>query len=147
MRILFVCAGNTCRSPMAAAIAKREVAEHGYPFDIDSAGTDQCENAAQPDAITVAHENGCDLTGHEPKPLTEDLLEKHDRVFVMTRCQIDTVRGTREHPCVETLGEDVVDPYDRGLECYRTTWEQLERLIHPKLAELSKYSDAEHSHR
>jgi protein-tyrosine-phosphatase len=146
MRILFVCEGNTCRSPMAAEIAKRDIAEHGYTgFEIVSAGICRGTRTAE-DAITVARNNGCDLT-HTPTQLKKELLEKSDRVFVMETWQIGAVSDIGEHGHVETLFEDVDDPYGRGPDAYRETWEQLERLIQPKLAELSKYSDAKHSHR
>lgn len=137
MKILFVCSGNTCRSPMAAAIAKREVAEHGYTFEIDSAGTCQTEDAACPNAIEVAHENGCDLSKHIPKQLDERLLAKDAYIFVMENGQIRDVRDIGKHPCVKTLGEKVEDPYGGDLEKYRTTWKKLERLIRDRLAGLS----------
>lgn len=123
--VLFVCTGNTCRSPMAAAFASTI----GEGLEVDSAGLAPYDDAAQSDAVAVACENGCDLRGHQPKQLTRELLEWADVTFVMESRMVALVAEIDPDAVVRVLGEDVDDPYGSGIDRYRETWKQLERLI------------------
>ena len=77
--ILFICTGNTCRSPIAAAIAK------SFGLDAQSAGIMTCPGSpASSAAIRAANRHGIDLTGHRSQPVTEELLIKAEQVWVMT---------------------------------------------------------------
>lgn len=89
MHLLFVCTGNTCRSAMAEAITRRFIADNPEQygsFSVQSAGV-MCAgpSPASNYAILAAEENGCDLSAHTAKQLTEPMLDAADYIFVMTR--------------------------------------------------------------
>ena len=85
MRLLFVCTGNTCRSPLAEAIARREAIERGLAdVEVASAGTSAWEGAPASDgALLVALERSLDLSGHRAQMLTRELVERHDVILAM----------------------------------------------------------------
>ena len=89
MNILFVCTGNTCRSAMAEAAARRLIQkqpEQYGAFQVASAGV-MCAgpSPASPQAVVVAQKNGCDLSQFTAKQITEPLMQEADYIFVMTR--------------------------------------------------------------
>ena len=147
MRILFVCTGNTCRSPMAAEIARRVAAERGLTdVTVASAGTGAFEGSAASDgALLVAMENGGDLSAHRSQHVTRELVEAADIVLVM---------GDRHLSRVEELGgagkswlltdyashggdpRSVSDPFGGDLATYRATYEELEAEIRRALDRL-----------
>ena len=128
--MLFVCWGNTCRSPLAEAIAC-SVAHAGFAFR--SAGLEPHGSHAEPHAVAVATERGYgDLSGHVPTPLTDDLRAWADVAFVMEASQLEDVPGAR------MLSDGgVADPYGKDIGAYRTTADQLECAIQARLAELA----------
>ena len=78
--IVCVCTGNTCRSPMAAALMKRRMEREGIPGKAESAGlAASCEPASQL-AVTVMREWDIDLRGHHSRPVTAMLCEAADLV-------------------------------------------------------------------
>jgi tRNA threonylcarbamoyl adenosine modification protein (Sua5/YciO/YrdC/YwlC family) len=99
--ILFVCTGNTCRSPMAVALFRKHLAgKVGKPaedleelgYRILSAGTSGMSGLpASRHAVEVMTERGCDLSRHLSRALTEDLLLQADRVYAMTHGHLETV--------------------------------------------------------
>ena len=77
--ILFVCTGNTCRSPLAAALAR------SVGIDAESAGLSaRTGDPATPQAVWAAEDFGADLTRHRAKRVTAELLKQADRVYAMT---------------------------------------------------------------
>jgi protein-tyrosine-phosphatase len=128
VNVLFVCRGNTCRSPLAEVIA-RSVAPDGFTFR--SAGLEPGA-AIEPDTVAVAAERGYgDLGGHRPTGLTDELRAWADAVFVMEASQLACAAGARS-----VAGTDVPDPWRCGMAAYRATCDQLEAAIRDRLAEL-----------
>ncbi|MBQ7026606.1 MAG: low molecular weight protein arginine phosphatase [Peptococcaceae bacterium] len=89
MQLLFVCTGNTCRSAMAEAAAKKLIAEHPEQYGditVQSAGV-MCAgpSPASSYAILAAKQNGCDLSTHTAKQISESMLDEADYIFAMTR--------------------------------------------------------------
>jgi protein-tyrosine-phosphatase len=126
MRILFVCTGNTCRSPFAEAVARCE-----GQADVESAGLSAYGGDQPPeDAIIVARELGYDLSAHRARPLTEEMLERSDVVVGMTAAHVAAVGGA-----AKLLGEaDLDDPIGRGREVYRQVYAQIETDVRRLLA-------------
>ncbi len=124
-RVLFVCTGNTCRSPMAEALCTRLLADRlgcrpdeltARGFVVQSAGlAAQAGAAASEEAVGVAGGLGGDLSGHRSQPLSYDLYTQADFVFTMTASHLYALQGARipEGPTPDLLspaGEDVADP-------------------------------------
>ena len=118
MSVLFVCTGNTCRSPFAEAVARRE----GH-VDVESAGLGAYAGDHPPeDAIDVARELGYDLSPHRARHLTEEMVERADLVVGMTAAHVAALGGG-----ARLLGEaDLDDPLGCGREAYRRVYAQIE---------------------
>lgn len=103
VRILFVCTANQCRSPLAAAIARRDGS--GLPLEIASAGIIAGGHGTPPTGVRVARELGLDLDDHVSVQLTERMLNDADVVLTMTREQARTIVAARPElwPRVFTL--------------------------------------------
>ena len=86
MNLLFVCTGNTCRSPMAQAIAEKILREKGLKVKADSAGIYAIDGQSISENSALALETLFGIQGfkHGAKPLTKELLQEADLVIAMT---------------------------------------------------------------
>jgi len=145
--LLFVCSGNTCRSPLAAAITERLVAARGWPHvRVASAGTAALYGASATEhALEVAAEHGLDLEEHRSRELSAEGLDWADLVLTMTPSQFETVArlGASAKVALVTdfidgpgAGESVHDPFGGDLQMYRRTFAQLEEAAAALLARL-----------
>jgi protein-tyrosine phosphatase len=149
--ILFVCTGNTCRSPLAEGLcrdllARRlgcppgELAERG--FIVLSAGVSAMMGCgATPEAVATAQTRGVDLSGHASQPLTASLLGQADYVFAMTAGHLRTVAARFPHAAdrlqlLSPRGEDVVDPIGGDQHVYDRCAEQIVACLEDRLPEL-----------
>jgi protein-tyrosine-phosphatase len=138
--ILFVCTGNVCRSPMAAAcfnaIARR--AGESDQYTACSAGTWALDNEpASKLAVKVMAERQIDLTQHRGRTVTPELIEQSAAVIVMTHNHHEALAAefplhrTKMHLMSE-LGNrsfDIADPYGGTLEEYQNCAKELEELL------------------
>lgn len=85
MRILMVCLGNICRSPLAEGIFRRHVRERGLDWEIDSAGTGGWHAGERPDprSIQIAAVNGLDISGQRARQIRPSDFDEFDLIFAM----------------------------------------------------------------
>lgn len=140
MRILFICTGNTCRSPLAEALARREAIERGLvDVEVASAGTSAWDGAPASDgALLVALERSLDLSSHRAQQLTRDLVQRNDLVFGMGPHHVERAEALGGEGRTYLLsafaagagtGRAIGDPFGGDLDQYRETLNELQREI------------------
>src|SRR5215217_4145395 len=95
MKLLFVCTGNTCRSPLAAAIAQRLAAERGLTdVEASSAGTSAWDGMPASDGgLLVGMERGLDLAQHRARQVTPEIVAESDIILTMGPHHLDRVEA------------------------------------------------------
>jgi protein-tyrosine-phosphatase len=139
MKLLFVCTGNTCRSPLAEAIARRIASERGIDVEVGSAGTSAWDGSPASDgSLLVGIERGLDLNAHRSRQLTREMVEGSDLIIAMGPHHLERIEalgGEGKAFLLSTYashGESsrpVSDPMGGDLSIYRTTADELEREI------------------
>ena len=147
--ILFVCSGNTCRSPMAAAIARKVIADRlGVPPDqieklgytVLSAGTFAMPGLrATPQGVDAVAALGADLKSHRSRPVVPELAHQADQIFVMGRAHAQGVLAIAPSVAsrVRLLDPDgdVEDPIGGDLSLYSELAKRFVGLIGDRLNE------------
>ena len=135
-RILFVCTGNTCRSPMAEAILKSKNLKN---IEVKSAGVFAAIGNGPSANARKAWEENAIQHDHQSKPVTKELVDWATLIFTMTASHKNALIGnfpdagrktfTLKEFAGETMNHDVNDPYGGNLDIYRATYKELEGFI------------------
>lgn len=149
LHLLFVCTGNTCRSPMAAALAKMLLAEKLHcsvaelparGVRIASAGISGGSGTATSGAVKAMARRGLDLGDHSSTLMTVDALRQADHVFVMTQAHFDSVAAiapwAREKTRMLLESEDVEDPIGSSDSEYERCAQIIEGALKQRLQEV-----------
>jgi protein-tyrosine phosphatase len=94
MKILMVCLGNICRSPLAEGILKNKAAQAGLDWTIDSAGTNGYHVGEAPHHLSqkVAKLNGIDICSQRARRFVKEDLDRYDKIYAMADDVIDDIR-------------------------------------------------------
>ena len=136
--VLFVCAANICRSPMAMGLLQGKVCDEPEEWRVQSAGI-WAEEGHPPAQMTLAvlESRGVDLRDYRSRPLTETMLETNNLILTMERGQKEALRAAfPEHsPRIFSLSEmagksyDIVDPIGRSLVDFEHTAQEIEQIL------------------
>ncbi len=155
-RVLVVCTGNTCRSPLAAGLLCRDLGPDGARVQVESAGTAAWEGQpATEHSITLAEREGVGLRSHRSRRVTPALVRAADLILVMERGHLAAVQmlgadPERTHVLSEwpPPGEPsllVSDPYGASIEAYEECWRRIQRHVQrviPQIREASRTRSA-----
>ena len=140
MKVLMVCLGNICRSPMAEFMLRDAAANADISIEGESAGVSaEVGRPATREARQVLAELGVSGEGHVARMLTEQMLAGADLVLVATESLLGRVMQFNNADASKTklmLGDaDLADPWGLSLENYRDTARQLEPMVNRVIAE------------
>ena len=151
VRILVVCSGNICRSPMVAEYLRHRAAASGLDhLVVDSAGTLGIEHQpAAPEAVEVLRDVGLDLSGHRSKGIADHDLLSADVVIGMSRIHLESLavrfplgppdrwllRAFQSGPHPDSPAPELEDPIGQPVEAYRKCFQ----IIRPCVDHLVQY--------
>ncbi len=141
--IVFVCTGNTCRSPMAEYILRKRAEEMGLiKLKITSAGTHAKKGDKMNEkSAEILTSKGIDVLSFKAKPIDEKMLKQSLAIVCMTESQRDMLMEMRwkvlraageeeiennVYAFSDLTGYEVIDPYGRDMECYRYVYELID---------------------
>ena len=150
MKILMVCLGNICRSPMAEGLMRAKIEKYNLSAEVDSAGFEALHSGDEPDsrAIRVMKQHGIDISGQQSRLFRKSDFDDFDRIYVMdcgNYSDVKAVASSREqlqkvdyilnviHPGSK---KPVPDPFYGGNDGFETTYRLLDEATEQIALEL-----------
>jgi protein-tyrosine phosphatase len=150
IRFLFVCTGNTCRSPMAEGIFRKYLAEKlqcdvdrldkmGYKI-ISASVMNMSDRPASAEAVTVCAAKGIDITAHRSRNLSREIVEESDLIFVMERMHQKSVAALGSEAADKCMllaeNQESADPIGQSQEFFERCAELIEKAVRKRIGEL-----------
>ena len=141
MKILMVCLGNICRSPIAHGIMGKLIAENNLPWVVESAGTNGLHTGEHPhkDSIRVCKNHGIDISQQVSELFTTSDFDSYDILYVMANdVRRDVMKLARSEEDKQKVilflnelypnaNKDVTDPWYGGPDGYEPVFEEIEK--------------------
>ena len=154
-RVLFICLGNTARSPAAEYLARYYAKKLGTNLKFDSCGFFNAFSYMQPESRLYLDSLGIDHSDFRPKIISNQVLEKHDLILTMERkhskdikSNFSTIRGieNKTYTLKEFAGEvkdlDIIDPYYTSTETYRKVLKIIETYVKKAIQKIDKINSS-----
>ncbi len=128
-RVLFVCTGNTCRSPMAQGLMNQFSHKKGLDIQATSAGIAVNEGMLiSANAMDAMSEEGIDMSYHRARQLTSNDISNANVIFCMTDAHVATVAAIYPQAMdkLYVLGRGISDPFGGDLDMYRLCRDQIQ---------------------
>lgn len=139
LKILFVCTGNTCRSPMAEYLAKNIFAKNNLSVQTASAGiAANISSQASENAIAAMKNFGIDISNHKSQLISQKLIDENDFIFTMTNGHKNFLSANFHNASnkIFTLASfsdnpnyDIIDPFGGDIEIYKKCAVEISALI------------------
>ncbi|MBT4576318.1 MAG: hypothetical protein HOB92_07605 [Candidatus Cloacimonetes bacterium] len=136
-QILFVCTGNTCRSPIAEFLAKKIISEDNLNFRAASAGFMKVGKSISENSKSILASNGIDASKHKSTQLNEENLRRSWLILTMTEehkkkiLRFKPASASKVYTLSEFAGlsDDVIDPFGKNIEFYEKTFDEINKKL------------------
>ncbi len=152
MKVLMVCLGNICRSPLAEGILKHKFGQHGIQGEVDSAGTAAYHAGEKPDSrsIDIARKNGIDISKQRARKFETADFDRFDRIYAMDRSNYANLMEQARTPADENKIQlildlihpgshlEVPDPYYGGRDGFSHVFHLLDKACNRMVEDLNQ---------
>lgn len=139
MKVLFICTGNTCRSPMAEGLLKDMAKKNNLETEVKSAGVFADDGGhVSENALSALEEMGIDISNHRSQSVNKELVEQADLILTMSKSHKESLILNYPHikEKVFLLNEyafdrarDIADPFGKRLSDYKIVRDEIMRAL------------------